>query len=71
MNIENKNRTTVKIYRTKNGDIPQDDGYIEAEPSYLIGIMWELTRDAWAVTGKDDAERRLQRHIVRFVRRKG
>jgi hypothetical protein len=35
-----------------------------------LGMMWQLTLDAWAFMGKPVAESRLPRHIVRIRRRK-
>jgi hypothetical protein len=33
-------------------------------------LMWQLTVDAWAFKGEPEhAESRLQRHVVRVVRR--
>lgn len=36
-----------------------------------LAVMWQLTLDAWAFTGAPDAQSRLQRHVVRLVRRGG
>lgn len=33
-----------------------------------LGMMWQLTLDAWAFAGKTLAEQRLPRHIVRVRR---
>lgn len=50
----------------------QDDHDLEGTtPEERVGMMWQLTLDAWAFTGQPLAEPRLQRHIVRFHRRKG
>ncbi len=38
--------------------------------SERMGMMWQLTLDAWAFMGEDHAESRLQRHVVRLIRRK-
>lgn len=62
-------KTAIRIIRKDQGEETYDDGFINADPSYLIGIVWDLTRDAWAFRG-DDAERRLQRHITNLYRRK-
>jgi hypothetical protein len=35
-----------------------------------LGMMWQLTLDAWAFAGNPVAESRLQRHIVRVLRRR-
>jgi len=61
-------RTKVTLIRKGETALPDDDGFIEGDPSYLMGMVWELTKDAWAFRG-EDAERRLQRHIVNIQRR--
>lgn len=38
-------------------------------PEECISMMWELTRNTWAFMGHADAEPRLQRHLIRVVRR--
>jgi len=40
-------------------------------PAERLAMMWQLTLDAWAFTGASDAQSRLQRHVVRLVRRGG
>ncbi len=62
-------RTKIKIIKKDLGDEAGDDGYIKGEPSYLIGVVRDLTRDAWAFRG-EDAERRLQRDVTTAYRRK-
>ena len=40
-------------------------------PAERLAMMWQLALDAWAFTGAADAQPRLQRHVVRLVRRGG
>ncbi|MDT5270002.1 MAG: hypothetical protein QOH49_2188 [Acidobacteriota bacterium] len=40
-------------------------------PGELMGMMWQLTLDAWSFKEKLDAESRLQRDIVVLKRRGG
>lgn len=40
-------------------------------PAERLGIMWQLTIDAWAFKGDPIAESRLQRHVVRLLRGEG
>ena len=40
-------------------------------PEERWGMMWQLTQDVWAFKGGLSAEPKLQRHIVRVLRRKG
>ncbi len=35
----------------------------------LMGMVWPLTVQAWAMKGEDVTNRRLQRHVVRVERR--
>ena len=47
-----------------------DDGFVEGDPATRIGMVWPLTCDAWAFVSDGDAERRLQRDVTHFYRRK-
>jgi hypothetical protein len=38
-------------------------------PGQRMGMIHQLTIDAWAMKGEDIAEQRLQRHVVRVERR--
>ena len=40
-------------------------------PEQLLGMVWQLTLDAWAFKEKLDAEPRLQRDVVVLKRRGG
>lgn len=68
--MEKLNKTIIRKTGKVSSESREDDGYIEADPSYLFGIMWELTKDAWAFRGDGYAEQRLQRNIANFYRRK-
>jgi hypothetical protein len=60
-------RSQIRIIRKGQSDETYDDGFIKGDPSYLLGIVWELTKDTYAFSG-EDAERRLQRNITAFHR---
>jgi hypothetical protein len=47
-----------------------DEDLADTTPAERLGMMWQLTLDAWAFMGKPVAESRLPRHIVRIRRRK-
>lgn len=49
----------------------EDTDLQTATPAERIGMVWQLTLDAWAFTGQRIAEPRLPRHIVRVYRRRG
>ena len=40
-------------------------------PGEMMGMVWQLTLDAWSFKEKLNAEPRLQRHIVVVKRGKG
>ena len=48
----------------------ESDDLKNTTPAERLGMMWQLTLDAWAFKGEPVAEPRLQRHIVRVFRRK-
>lgn len=62
-------RTKIRIIHKGQINENSDDGFIAGEPSYLISVIEELTKDAWAFRG-EDVERRLQRNITAVYRRK-
>ena len=35
-----------------------------------FSVVWELTREVYALSGRFDAESRLQRHVVRVERKR-
>jgi hypothetical protein len=47
-----------------------DTDYQSMTPGKRMELVWLLTVDAWAFMGKDIAEQRLQRDVVRIIRRK-
>ena len=63
-----RNRITIKKITDPDSD---DAGYVDASYSERLSMIWELTKDAWAFAPNQDAEQRLQRHVVVLTRRKG
>lgn len=47
---------------------PPEDPLLD-DPEAGLNMMWQLTRDAWAMMGEPLDESRLLRHVVRVVRR--
>ena len=47
----------------------QDDDLRGKTPHELLGMMWQLTLNAWAFKEKLNAEPGLQRHVVVLTRR--
>jgi hypothetical protein len=48
-----------------------NDSFVPGTASERIALVWPLTLEVVSLSKKYDAEQRLQRHITRFVRRKG
>jgi len=61
-----KTRTVLKRMLDKH-----DDNFVPGTPGERIGMVWPLTREITSFSKKHDAERRLQRHITRLMRREG
>jgi hypothetical protein len=38
--------------------------FVNLPPAECVEIVWELTRELWSLTGKFDAEQRLQRNVA-------
>ena len=49
----------------------QNDDYVPGTPKDRILLVWPLTKEIVSLSVKHDAERRLQRHVTRLVRREG
>ena len=49
----------------------QNDDYVSGTPKDRILLVWPLTKEIVSLSVKHDAERRLQRHVTRLVRREG
>ena len=47
------------------------DDFVPGTPEERIELVWILTKEIASLSGKYDAERRLQRHSTRLIRRKG
>jgi hypothetical protein len=46
------------------------NSYIPGTAAERLAMVWPLTAEAYSLSGKYNVEQRLQRHIVRLVRRK-
>jgi hypothetical protein len=62
------NRKHTAIYRISDH---RNDDFVPGTPADRISLVWPLTREIASLSPKHDAERRLQRHVTRLVRRKG
>jgi hypothetical protein len=64
----NEEKRTIRVRRLT--DRGPDRDLANTTASERMGMMWQLALDAWAFMGEDHAESRLQRHVVRLIRRK-
>jgi hypothetical protein len=62
-------RKTIRVRKVTDDD--PDENLKSATAAKRLGMMWQLTLDAWAFKGEQVAELRLPRHIVRVLRREG
>jgi hypothetical protein len=46
------------------------NSYVPGTAAERLAMVWPLTAEAYSLSGKYNVEQRLQRHIVRLVRRK-
>ena len=60
------NRKIVRITRLE--DQGEEGDLKETTAAERLGMMWQLTVDAWLFKGEDIAQSRLQRHITRILR---
>lgn len=63
-------KRTEIIFKKKSLKEDSNPLIIDKQPSELISMVWEITKDNWAFMGNEDAERRLQRHVTTFIKRK-
>ena len=61
-------RKHTNLYRTADH---RNDDYVPGTPADRIKLVWPLTREITSLSKKHNAERRLQRHVTRIIRRKG
>jgi hypothetical protein len=59
----------VSIRKVPLHELQESEDLKDKTPEELIGMMWQLTLDAWSFKENLDAEQRLQRHIVVLKKR--
>ena len=42
----------------------QTSDYVDAPPAQRVAMVWELTEELWSISGRTDAQRRLQRDVA-------
>lgn len=61
------NREHTKLERNPDS---LKSGIIPGSMAERIALVWPLTHEVASISKKHDAERRLQRHVTRVIRRK-
>jgi len=61
-------RSLTAIYKMSSN---RNDDFVPGKPSERIRLVWILTKEITSLSKRHDAERRLQRHVTRLVRREG
>ena len=49
----------------------RNDDLVPGTAADRIGLVWPLTKEIASLSKIHDAERRLQRHVTRLIRREG
>jgi len=62
------NRKHIAVYRMSDR---RNDDFVPGTPVDRISLVWPLTREIASLSKKHNAERRLQRHVTRLIRREG
>ena len=58
-------RKQVKIIRDMKKDIPCA---VILSPAESLGMIWDLTKEVYSLSGKYDVESRLQRDVIFITR---
>jgi len=48
----------------------KEDNFMIASFADRVSFVWELTQEIWSLKDKENAQRRLQRHITTLIKRK-
>jgi len=60
-------RTRVRVRRRGDGS---RDERPELTPEELVGMIWELTVEAYSLAGSFDPDAKMRRDVVRVIRRR-
>jgi hypothetical protein len=66
-----KPKTNRSIVRKTTLQDQDDDGFVDATPAERMGMVWQMTLDAWSFMDPESAQSEFQRHVVRVERREG
>jgi hypothetical protein len=67
-------RSHLPVVRKTLREARDDDDFVPGTPEERWNMMWQLALDAWFFSGGTEeelAKRKLSRHVVRIVRRRG
>ena len=67
ISIVDRSAYPTRTRRLRNADDHSDAR--DLTPGARMELVWQLSLQAWAFTGTPSDEPRLQRHVVRVVRR--
>jgi hypothetical protein len=42
----------------------QTSDFVDRPASECVAMVWELTQELWSISGRKDAQRRLQRNVA-------
>ena len=65
-----KNSDRSRVVKTTLRAPDMDDAIKNATPGERMGMVWQLTLDAWAFMDPESAQSEFQRHTVRIQRGK-
>lgn len=60
---------SVLVRKTSLRESDTSDDLKDKSPQELLGMMWQLTLDAWSFKERSNAEPRLQRHVIVLKKR--
>jgi len=49
--------------------IRESDSFVDDSPEERVLFVWDITKEIWSLQGEVDVKRRLQRDVVRVVRK--
>ena len=59
-------RDVFKVVPMKSPDA--EDDFVNLPPSECLSLVWELTKEAFSLSGDCDVESRLQRNVVTIIK---
>ncbi|MCR4337178.1 MAG: hypothetical protein NUV91_05165 [Candidatus Omnitrophica bacterium] len=62
----------IKVNRQKiafKQKFSDEDAYMDASPADRVAFIWELTQEIWSLKDPKIAQRRLQRHITKLIKK--